>query len=360
MAIKVIGRNLDTIELGYYGNVYETSLEILELKKNWKTNKANDDEFQEDNDSNIINFGGLDFLVYPTGVSKYKYLITNDMFTITINERGKGDPYPNVRVKVSSFVLWQKEDWHQALQKVLEEILEVEREIVSRVDIAVDFIGRDMVISDMEDVISRSRKRNVWFDTKELESIYFGSSNAFIKLRIYNKSKEILQHNSQKKWFFDLWEESGFKNEVEKNNVWRVEFQLRRKALIEWGVGNYKSFLTALADIYKYLTHDWAKFCDVNESNISRSEVREWWAVIQGVDFGSRSYIKRERTRKVNVKALKASAVGFIASLQAYYDRYSNIFDLDYTMQVIRREIEELGSEYALKIRQRKVMYQSI
>ena len=44
--------------------------------------------------------------------------------------------------------------------------------------------------------------------------------------RIYNKSEEI--KTTGKEWFKTIWLDNGWEG---KKDVWRIEFQLRRKAL---------------------------------------------------------------------------------------------------------------------------------
>ncbi|MBU5639103.1 replication initiation factor domain-containing protein, partial [Geomonas sp. Red69] len=65
-----------------------------------------------------------------------------------------------------------------------------------------------------------------------LETCYFGSPAAPIRIRIYNKGKEVLK-KGEKLWFADMWGTDDLED------IWRVEFQLRRAALKQFKVNDF-------------------------------------------------------------------------------------------------------------------------
>ena len=76
--------------------------------------------------------------------------------------------------------------------------------------------------------VTRSRKAAYYTGSGCLETYYVGSKGAPILLRLYDKGKEVVVNN--KEWFKKLW---GI-DDIE--NVWRVEYQLRRGALKQFSI----------------------------------------------------------------------------------------------------------------------------
>ena len=63
--------------------------------------------------------------------------------------------------------------------------------------------------------------------------------------------------------------------------VWRVEFQLRRPALKEFGVDGLETLESKLPGIWQHLTTEWVSLRIADDSNTSRQSVHPWWQAVQ-------------------------------------------------------------------------------
>jgi hypothetical protein len=63
--------------------------------------------------------------------------------------------------------------------------------------------------------------------------------------------------------------------------VWRVEFQLRRTALREYGVHTVPDLLRGLAGVWRDLTGNWFSLRLREDQNTSRRTVHPWWQAVQ-------------------------------------------------------------------------------
>jgi hypothetical protein len=122
-----------------------------------------------------------------------------------------------------------------------------------------------------------------------LETFYVGNGGAEICCRIYNKGKEV-QASGKKLWFLKVW---GLES---CENVWRVEFQLRRKALKCYGANTVSALLERLGGMWANLTDSWLSLRLPGGANVARREVHPWWQAVQqaGERLGSTVEIKRD------------------------------------------------------------------
>ena len=94
-----------------------------------------------------------------------------------------------------------------------------------------------------------------------LETFYVGSPHAAIRARIYDKAKESIKHH--KEWFRNIWK-------VEKlEDIWRVEFQLRREALKAYGLDTIDALLATLGGMWRDLSVNWFSLRLKDDSNTS-------------------------------------------------------------------------------------------
>ncbi len=90
-----------------------------------------------------------------------------------------------------------------------------------------------------------------------------------IFLRVYDKIAEIKQQ-SDKVWFFLLWEED--------ENVWRIEWQIRKAVLKKFGIVTFNDLKNRQGDLLYYLAveHDTLRIPN-NDSNKSRWPLHPLW-----------------------------------------------------------------------------------
>jgi hypothetical protein len=132
-----------------------------------------------------------------------------------------------------------------------------------------------------------------------LETCYFGSPAAPIRLRIYDKGKEVLK-KGEKLWFADLWGT----NDLE--NIWRVEFQLRRPALKQLKINDFEDLWQRPGGVWNYLTNEWFSLRLRDNDRQDRRTVHPWWLEVQACAerLGKDIRVRRDYSSNSHASAL--------------------------------------------------------
>ena len=175
-----------------------------------------------------IRLGSQEFLLMPNGTkSGYPFLIEDDCFSIQFGEFNK----PNFFVTYRSLALWQFGaaklnrrflDWAGSVG-----FTPFHPESLSRVDFTFDY-QIEAIDFDEDSFVSSATKDNQHRKNRQVQTFRFGECEVI--LRVYNKVDEI-QEKSAKTWFFDLWGCA--------DNVWRIEWQVRKEWLRRFGNGKH-------------------------------------------------------------------------------------------------------------------------
>ena len=218
-----------------------------------------------------ISLGSESFALASHGTqSGYPILLTNEAFSIQCGPTND----PSFFVTFSSIALWHEgiENLHLRFLTWAKSIgLEAYKpESVSRVDYAVDFhlpiinFGSDNFVSKaVMDV--RFRKNG------QVQTFKFGQDS--VVLRVYNKSDEI-KEQSGKFWLHPLW---GM-----ESDVWRVEFQLRKEVLREFGIIQLAVLLSSYGRVLLSLSTEHTRLAiSSSDSNRSRWQLHPLWESLQ-------------------------------------------------------------------------------
>jgi hypothetical protein len=276
---------------------------------------------------------GREFLHLPSGKPpNYRFhlqFLEYHLYIAISKEYGKS---PNVYVSFNAAALW-----HVKLPGLLE-LLEfdlahfggtIERIQPSRVDLCADFrLDAPLNFPFLEcHRIARSRKTETYMDGATLETFYCGSPGAPLRLRIYDKSKEILKSNKQ--WFAAIW------NTDDLNNIWRVEFQIRRSVLHQYRIRDLAGLWEAIGSVWAYLTSEWFSLRLQDNDKAERRTVLPWWQAVQecgslfGEDTGTRRTFDSDDVQ--SIKEILPHVFGrmiTIAALSGVKDRLSSIYNL--------------------------------
>lgn len=199
---------------------------------------------------------------------------------------------PNVYVSFNAAALW-----HVKLPGLLELLAfdlahfggAIERIQPSRVDLCADFrLDAPLTFPFLErHRIARSRKTETYMDGTTLETYYCGSPGAPLRLRIYDKSKEILKSNKQ--WFGAIW------NTDDLTNIWRVEFQIRRSVLHQYRIRDLAALWDTIGSVWCYLTSEWFSLRLPDNEKAERRTIHPWWQAVQecGPMFGDDNGARR-------------------------------------------------------------------
>ena len=318
---------IDTLDLGLFvtwDDQWHQTREMLEARKQ---------QSQEGKSAPESTDLDRQFLFLPSGKQpNYRYGIKFQEYLVFI---AKSDSYrnsPNVFVSLSSSLLW-----HEPFATILELLAldldhfggTIDRIQPSRCDLSVDFRlvpPPDLPFFDQHRV-SRSRYVNTHSTGGILETIYSGSPGSPVRIRIYDKGKEIQKSN--KHWFLDLW---GI---VDSENVWRVEYQLRRSFLHQYRINILDELWAKIGTIWAYLTTEWFSLRLPDNDKAERRTIHPWWVAVQeagellGVNNGGRRQFDSDNPQAIDkILPHVFSRMITVAALSGIKDRKESIHKL--------------------------------
>lgn len=279
-------------------------------------------------------------LMLPSGKAPmYRYHLETDFCHVWIGKSPESKGTPNVFVSIKAETLWD-----QGAPAAVRQIEEFVRNLggrvravkPSRVDTCADFLIPSGLTDRLlrERLVGRSRETSQHLTGDQLETFYVGSRAGQIKARIYDKAKEVRAEGT-KLWFLEVWGLDALRD------VWRVEFQVRRPVLKQFGIDTFDDLLGHLGNLWHYLTSEWLTFREPDNANTSRRSVSDWWHEVQlaGQSLGEAFALQR---RFGGTEASVGWYVGHIAGCLASYAARRGIPALD----VAAGELLEAVGEY--------------
>lgn len=316
MIFKEVHKGVDSLYLSFRGKLRDEVL--IELKSKQELARSDDEVLQA---QGTMNLGNHCFEVKDKGRGKYKFVLVDNWFYVQIAGSNE-TKIPPVHVQISSELLncAGLEESLRLLRAVVSRLLvSIEDEAISRLDIFIDFVtDKDFNKIDKDLWITQAVSQSEYSENRFLTGFSFGRGGA-ITGRLYNKVTEIKKSN--KDFFKDIWRKQGWN---ESQEVWRMEFQLRKAFLTTMSTNSISEFSLTVNDIWKYCTEDWLRLAvDDGTENRSRWPTDELWKGIQDVRFrdGSFSGIERnvEKTRIPDDKALFLLLIGILISYAVRY-----------------------------------------
>jgi hypothetical protein len=263
---------------------------------------------------------GRNYLIFASGKPPvYTYHLESPYFHAFIARPESKSSAPNVYVSIKAHGLWLNgvRDAIGMVERFVSNVIgKVERIQVSRCDLCADFhIPGGLSLNFLrEHWVSRSTAQSQFLDGDTLETFYMGGAGAALRMRIYDKAKEIIAGQGEKLWFLEIWKLTECKD------IWRVEFQLRREVLKQLAVNSIDELIERSAGIWKYLTEDWFSLRLADSPNTTRRSVHPFWQVVQDLrqDFGRQIDVAREyRGGAALVEWYVAHAAGCIVGFAA-------------------------------------------
>lgn len=257
----------DTIECAYYlRKAYGSALNFEQLAIDKETLRQ-----VKHADPKVINLGGIEFLLQPYGSSSgFPFVITNQDFTISFGEFNN----PSFFVKFRSFALWREGAMamHRRFMQWAEVLglVPIKPEGLSRVDFSFDY-HLPVIDFDEDSFVSLSTKDTQYRKDGKIQTFKLGESD--VVLRIYDKIAEI-EEQSGKSWFFELW---GI-----AENVWRIEWQVRKDILRRFSIRTFTDLQDAQGDVLRYLATEHSSLRNkTDDSNRSRWPLHPLWIDLQ-------------------------------------------------------------------------------
>ncbi len=292
-------------------------------------------------------------MVHPNGKKHFSYHLSSGDIHIWFSNAStpKGDT-PNVWLEIGSMPCWSPgapvvlAKIKKCLKKsgVLNTIVKI-----SRVDITADFVGlsfEDSQVVNQRRWIKQARKYGIFGDGDRHNYMCIGAGGS-ISLKIYDKSFELKRNLAKKSFFYELW---GLDLDSEEQ-ITRVEFQLRRKALKEFKINLFEDLEKSLDSLWQYLTDNWFRISkhDLNKDNhdYSNTEVSELWFHVQSLEWKipeSVAVCRLPVPKRKDDNLLLCQIVGLSMSL-GVLDKKVDSFD-QLAENFINRSIEKLRELY--------------
>ncbi|MCP5345365.1 MAG: hypothetical protein R3F41_04895 [Gammaproteobacteria bacterium] len=221
---RILRTGIDSLYLTYQGHLSdESSIRLTKLKKMAQSTSASSVNLAQFRVKKHV------FEVKGNGRHPFAYILEDGTFRI---EAAKQDAKqaPLAYAKVSSELLTVAGP-KKAL-KVLKRVVDVLGPVtagpnVARVDLCVDFLT-DYPLENITDAefVTKARTLARHSDMRQFSGISF-APRADLSARLYNKTIEMRSKNSPRPYLKSLWRKAGWDGE---QDVWRLEFQLRRPA----------------------------------------------------------------------------------------------------------------------------------
>jgi hypothetical protein len=279
------------------------------------------------------------FKMWPKGADGWKWLLKNGLIDVMLG------PHLNkstlVRIRFSSEYLWKRgvhtavKNTHAFLTHLFDEVLFLQP---GEIHLCADVVGLEIPNDYQRVFISRAKvqrpiaesylDRPVYRHNK-LETLQFSGHASPMSATIYNKPKEIEVRSQDKVWFYDRWEQKGWRK---GQPVWRVECRPKRKCLHEMDIEEVYDLLDKIPALWAYCVghvgelDGWLRMVTPNEhdSNRWRWTTAEAWQVIQQAftagwdDLEDIDDLQRERKREINLDRANAAVAGYTATIAAW------------------------------------------
>lgn len=315
MSIPMIDWLSMTIDIYEYESSATEVISLLEEAKN----EASGLRSRHNQDKVYIDIGNQTFEVFPNGQAGYAYILHNKLFEMRLAKfrNSQEENYP-VFVHLKSELLWSmgpEYAWAWIITWISENIGAVKSDKLNRIDLCCHTDDYDFKLTDAERFKGRHRAQTIHLSNRDFTGLDFGSrKSGTIFARIYNKTKEV-KDKRNKLWFFDVWIENG----LNPDNVWNVEFELKRDVLKQMKVEDCYTAFENLKTIWTYLTCKWLVMTDDSSDRPERcNPTREWASIHQAfVDYKGAKMITRERQKSRESDCIVPSGMGYLTTYAA-------------------------------------------
>jgi len=210
----------------------------------------------------------------------YRFHLQFEAYNLYIGKAARPGKSPNVYLSISAKTLWLN-GIETALSWITEDLKtigggKIQFVKVSRVDLCADFwVPGSLSYAFLKShKVTRNKKNKFWEGDDDLETCYVGNENSPIQLRIYNKGLEV-NKGGTKFWFLDLWQRES------TDDIWRIEFQIRRPALKQFGINSLDDLKEKQAGLWLYLTSKWFSLRLMDNEKTERRSIHPLWADVQ-------------------------------------------------------------------------------
>jgi hypothetical protein len=352
--LHVRSSGIDTLNLAARGAVRN---EIWELLAEAKLNA------QEGDEAELIRFpvSGQVFLLKPYGVRGYTYWLTSPNYELML---GTSEKFPAVLAQMHAAYLHSLgvDEGLERGRALLEgDLFAGSYELtVSRIDLYADMQGWCPELGDLRRFVGFGRHRkgfeerqHTYMTGSRLTGLTFGKDA--LVARVYDKTVEIGRRGLN--WLPDLWGTDG-----QDRPVWRLEFQYRRPALVEFNLKTVAETVMARQDLWRYATHDWLSLRKPTKDQ----RQRRWpldpvWQEIRGVEISPTvTGVVRRRLEEADEYRLLQGFQGYATSLAARRDQSELGEAMEDFGTIVRRYLAAKGREFTQEVKRKQARHLSV
>jgi len=342
--LRVRSTGVDTLNLAVKGPVRKQVWELVGEAKAQAQTSA---------DSELIDFPvtGQAFLLRPHGVRGYTYWLSSPDFELML---GTSEKFPAVLVQMhSAYMHSMGVDGSLRLVEQLlgHDIFAGPYELmVSRIDLYADVQGWLPELTDLRRFVGFGRHRRgfeerqlTYMTGSRLTGFMFGKG-ALVG-RVYDKTVEIRRRGLS--WLPDLWGTDG-----QGDPIWRLEFQYRRAALVEFNLRTVGDVLAAAQDLWRYATEDWLSLrTPTSDRRQRRWPVDPVWKEIRRIQIApGMTGVVRRRLQEADELRLVQGFQGYASSLAARRDRLELGDAMEDFGTLLQRYLESRGREFTQEV----------
>jgi hypothetical protein len=351
--LKVASSGVDALHLSVRGAVRGEVWEAVEEAKL---------HAQEGEESVPFTFPltGQAFLVKPHGLRGHAYWLTSPDFELALGRSKR-----TAVVQLHSAYLHSMGS-HAALDLVeqllrLEVFAEPPAITVSRVDVYADSQGWDLELNDLRRFVCLGRARKAFNEHdqafawgRRLTGFMFGRDA--VVARLYDKTAEIRGRGVS--WLPDLWS-----NAHESIAVWRLEFQFRRRVLVEFHLRTVDEILAGLQDLWTYATGCWLSFrTPTTDGRERRWPVDPLWDEVRAVRITPTSLgvVIRRRLEEATEERLLRGSLGYLSSWAALRDWPELETALRGAGPILERHLAAHGRTFRAEVRRKRARLMNV
>ena len=148
---------------------------------------------------------------------------------------------------------------------------------MSRIDLYADFQGWNVTGDQRREFLCRADARNLFENAEEFNGLKIGKrESGTISARLYDKTIESAKSGTA--YWKEIWGERFDRS----SSVLRVEFELHREVLRQFGVSTPDEVIAVTGSMWHYLTHEWLTHrVPTNDETKARWPISEAWQAVQ-------------------------------------------------------------------------------
>lgn len=283
---STLGCHLDALYHSVYGEVNENAIVLLDAAKE----EAKERDSRRRRMMEIPGVPGGEFYIQAFGRGKAQYILKNSAMYLEISIWSN---MPTLHIQFAAITLYEYEI--PALQTVVERLTavflsSVEREKVSRVDLAVDFQEPEFQMPALGDIKTRAVDGHLNTRRQHITAVTHGHRRT-MQVQIYRKSERLKA--DKKEWMREIWRATGRYDE--ELPVIRVELRFFRELLNNvrapggaTGINSLLDLEGSLGDLVRYAVSSapgaFYRICDpehqASQTHQSRRKASPWWSAV--------------------------------------------------------------------------------